>query len=398
MEPQTNTLAIGGARKSPIDYRQIKLEHIAGAAPEVTAPLNIMIDYSKIPALFQRQIGACQNHAFVEILMHRELRLTGAVTLLSPRFPYTMCKVEDGIPVDQDQGTYTNMPFKMAVKYGVASDAVVPNDTTLGIDAYVYNLTVAQMPPEAFTDADKHRIPGYVQVGSTDNVTLADLAQALQREPDGVEIQIALGTEFYTSQYGIVIPKGQSSWARADITPIAKCVSPIDDHDITVTGLQTDAASGRTKVFFRNHWSTSWSSTSGDLGGTRPVDTDGGDSWFWFDDHTIVEAWIPSEIPDALLALVKSLPNAADFHHTFTKDLTPGMTDPDVMQLQIALKIIGTFPFNQSVTTYFGKNTAEAVMAWQTQENVATPAQIAAAAGSVGPKSLATLNKMFAHQ
>lgn len=393
-QDQLKDFSIGGAKSSPIDYRQINLSHIAGAAAPVTAPLNIVIDYSKVPDLYQRKIGACTNHAFVALAMHRELRLKGAATLLSPRFTYTMSKCEDNIGL-VDQGTFSIMPFKMAVKYGIATDAVVPNDTTLDFPSYVYNVTPGNMPAHAFTDADLHRIPGYVQVGKQNNVQIADLAQALTHEPDGVLIQIPVGMEFYTSQYGVQIPKGQSSWFAADIFPIAKVVNQIDDHDVVVFALITEPNTGRVRVYFRNSWSPQWGAPGIVLTG-EPTLVDCG--WFYFDEHTIHEAWTISEIPDALLQIVKSLPSQATFKHTFTKSLTPGMTDPDVMQLQIALKIIGTFPFNQPVTNYFGPITVAAVKAWQSEHNVATPQQIADAAGAVGPKSLAVLNKEFSHQ
>jgi hypothetical protein len=385
--------ARGGAKASPKDYRQINLQHVAGTPAPATASYNILIDYSQVPDFFQREIGACQNHAFVETATHYLQRKNGSCPLLSPRFTYALSKMEDGIadPAD-NQGTYTNMPFKIGVKYGIASQTTVPNDTTLSYPDYAYNFSVQNMPQESFTDADKNRIPGDVQVGTTGNVTAADLAQALTLEPDGVVIELALGAEWYTN------PAGAGSWAKADIIPIRKVVTAIDDHDITVIGLVTEEGTGRIKVTFRNHWSKNWASTSGIEGGTNPQDLDGDIGWFYLDQHTIVEAWMITEIPAAILAIVKSLPAQADFNHTWRETLKPGMTSPDVQALQIALKIIGTFPFLQPVSEFFGPITAAAVTAWQKQEGVATPAAIAAANGAVGPLSIAALNKMFSHQ
>ena len=51
-----------GALQSPYDYRYINLEHIAGAIP-ATLPDNYHIDYSQVPDINQRKIGACTAHA-----------------------------------------------------------------------------------------------------------------------------------------------------------------------------------------------------------------------------------------------------------------------------------------------------------------------------------------------
>lgn len=389
-EKEMQEFARGGAVRSPQDYRQVNIAHIAGAAPKVTAYNFHITDFNLVPDVFQRQIGACQNHAYAEVHMHREYRLTGTMPHLSPRFPYTICKIEDGIV---DQGTYTNMPFKVGVKYGVATEAVMPNDTTLSYDAYTYNRSIANIPQAAFTDADNHRIPGYVQIGDYNNGVTADqLYQALQREPDGIVIQIAVGSEWWT------LPSGVSSWQRTALIPIRKVVQAIDDHDITLIGMETEAGTNRIKCFFRNHWSKAWASTGGIVNSTAPENMDGDIGWFYFDQHPIVDAFMPSEIPDALLAIIKTLPAQKDFSHTWSTDLTVGMTGPDVTALQIALKIVGTFPFNQPVTDYFGKITAAAVVAFQQEYKVASAASIAAAKGNVGPATRTALNKIFNHQ
>ena len=391
MPEKTN--AVGGALRTPPDYRQVTLEHISGAAPAPTLT-SIHIDDSKLPDFFQRTIGACQNHAYAEILTHREQRLNPNTTFVaSPRFTYTMSKIEDGVGIE-NQGTYAVQPFKEGVKYGCCSEATLANDTTLPYLAYIFNGSVQGVPQACFTEADLHRIPGYVQVGSEDNVTAAQLVQALQ-DPDGqdgIAIMMALGAEWYTDA------NGNGSWAKGKIIPIRKVVTAIDDHIVRCNGIEQEAGTGRWKVFFRNHWSKNWASTSGIEGGTQPQDLDGDIGWFYLDQHVIVEAWIVREIPDALLAIIKSLPNQKDFSHVWSTNLNVGATGADVQALQIALKIAGTFPFNQPVTTYYGQITATAVMAFQTKYAVASAASILAAGGNMGEMTRAALNKMFSHQ
>lgn len=391
MQPFNKT---GGIR-SVQDYRTINLEHIAGAAPALPATTSIHLDFSAVPDMFQRQIGACQNHAFAEIMTHRVHRLQpGSAFVASPRFTYTLSKIDDGIGDATQQGTYTVQPFKEAVKYGVCSQTTLPNDTTLSYDDYTFDRVVAKLPQACFTEADKFRIPGYVQVGGWEAVTPQQLAQALQTPDgqDGIAIMMALGTEWFTDTHG------NSSWQKSAIIPIRKVTNAIDDHVVTMTGIETEAGTGRWKIFFRNHWSKNWASTSGIEGGTQPNDLDGDNGWFYLDLHPIVEAWMISEIPDALLAIIKSLPNQKDFNHQWLVDLAVGATGPDVQALQVALKIAGTFTFLQPVTQYYGNITAAAVMAFQKRYNVADAATIAAAAGKLGPMTRNALNKMFTHQ
>lgn len=380
--------AASGTIRSKNDYRYINIEHILGsAAAQPSYPANFSIDYSAIPDLYQRKIGACTNYAFAEIMMRRELRLKGQILPISPRFLYSLCKMEDGVPPIAgvpNQATFCNQPFKTAVKYGCATEATVQSDSTVSYDAYVFSGDVNNIPKSAFTEADGIRIPGYVQVGAFDSVSAAQLMQGIIASKDGVAICLAIGTEWYTSQYGAVVLKGQGSWNAADIIPIAKCAKELSGHVVTAFAYETEATTHRIKIFFRNHWSTAW------------ADADTG--WFYLDEHPITEAWIITEIPDPLLAIVKSLPSAADFSYSWGKPMNFGDTNQDVLNLQIALKIAGTFPFNQPVTQYFGNMTRQAVMAYQTKHNVASAESIASANGSVGPNTLKALNIMFSHK
>lgn len=368
-----------GVLQSPEDYRYINQDDLASATGEVIVyPRKRIIDASKVPNLYQRKIGACTSHGAVGVLMQRNYRLRGSQELLSPRFPYTMCKIEDGTD-KAEQGTYCVLPFKMLVKYGCASDTVVPNDTALEFDAYIYNRDVRKMPAGAFESAAKNRIPGYVQVGKFSNVTENDIKKALNNpECDGIKFMIAVGNEFWTAK------DGRTSWAKEDILPIRKCVNKVSNHDMWMIGYEIEDGTERMKIFFRNSWSTAWA--------------DNGDGWFYLDEHQIIEAWMPSEIPDALLAIVKSLPGQKDFTHTWDVSLDVGSKGEDVRALQIALKIVGTFPFNEPVTSYFGPITRSAVMKFQRQYKVASELDILAANGKCGPNTRAVLNKIFSRK
>lgn len=370
-----------GALQSPVDYRYINLEHLAGATPETTSfPPQFHIDYSGVDDYYQRRIGACTNHAFVEIALKRSIR-KGNKIVPSPRFLYTLSKINDAVVDKTEQGTYPVMPFKMAVRFGIATVATVPNETTLSFDEYIYGRSIANVPQTAFDEADQNRIiPGYVQVGGFSNVQENHLKQALMSEggQDGVSICLPVGTEWYTSADGRV------SWASADILPIRKVVAQNGAHEVTVTGWDTEEGTGRMKVYFRNHWSTAWA--------------DGDNGWFYLDQHTITEAWMVSEIPDAILAVVKALPNQAAFNYTWGQNLNVGSRGADVTNLQIAMKILGSFPLTQAVTDYYGNITRGAVMDFQRRYKVASEADIIAANGALGPKTRTSLNNIFSRK
>lgn len=368
-----------GAIQSPEDYRYVKLEHLAGAAPEASSfPASFHIDFSQVPDIYQRQIGECTNAGFAEIRMHREIRLNSQNLTFSERFTYALSKMRDGLADKANQGTFPNMPFKIGVAYGIPTVATCAADTTLDFESYIFNRTAPSIPTAAYTEADKYRIPGYAQIGGFNAVSEAQLKQGLTQSQDGVAICLQIGNEWWTAK------DGRTSWASADILPIRKSVAPVSGHVVTATGWETEAGTNRCKLFFRNHWSKGW------------ADNDNG--WFYLDEHPLSEAWMISEIPDALLAIVKSLPAQKDFSYTWANVMNPGDNNADVQNLQIALKIAGAFPFNQPVTQYFGNITRAAVMQFQTTYGVASAAEIQSANGKVGPKTLDALNKMFGHK
>lgn len=81
---------------------------------------------------------------------------------------------------------------------------------------------------------------------------------------------------------------------------------------------------------------------------------------------------------------------------TFDKDLTFGIRDPDVVNLQNALKWLGLFPSNVSSTGYYYSITAKAVYDFQVKYKVADMVELNALQGKrVGSKTRAKLNEIF---
>lgn len=382
-----------GAIDSPIDYRTVNVEYLAGATPaDLSAyPREGHVPHKdKVPFLNQKKIGACTNYTAAEMMMHRHYRLNGAAAtqvppIVTPRFSYTLCKIEDGLADKTQQGTYVVQPFKVGVKYGFANNDTCQNNADLSFDDYIFHRQIAAIGTAAFTEADLNRIPGYAQVGKNGNVSVPQVLQAFNAQPDGIKFCIPIGNEFWTDKNGV------STYDRAKLLPIRPMTHYVSGHDMWMTDYELEAGTDRLKVFFRNHWSDQWCSTGG-------FAHDGGDGWFYYDEHPFSEAWVISEIPDKLMAIIKALPAQKDFNHKWSTNLDPGASGADVEALQIALKIVGTFPFNQPVTQYFGNITKAAVMSFQLTYNVTTPQEIASAGGKVGPKTRDALNKIFSHQ
>ncbi len=359
-----------GALQSPQDYRYVNLEHLAGAT---VMPNVYHIDYSKIPDLNQRRIGACTAHAGSYVRMARLQRKTGSMAVISPRFTYAMSKAMDGVRPLSNQGTYPVMPFKIGKNYGFATEAVLPNDTTLSFDEYIYNREVTKIPQAVYDDAKKYKINGYVQVGQFNNVTEQDLKKAIIHSEDGVNISMPVGDEWWTAV------DGRTSWLAKDIIPIRKPIKVVSGHDIVATGYEME--NGRCKIFFRNEWGITWGNQD--------------NGWFYLDQHKLTEAWMIATVPEPIKKIIHQLPKKEHFAYHWNRILRIGDSGIDVQFLQIALKIIGVFPFIEPVTEYYGHITATSVMAFQRMYNVASESEIVAAQGGMGPKTKATLNNLF---
>lgn len=82
--------------------------------------------------------------------------------------------------------------------------------------------------------------------------------------------------------------------------------------------------------------------------------------------------------------------------YTFTKSLSFGMTDPDVMALQSILKYEALFPADRELTGYYGSITSSGLLQWQIKHDVAPVAELNLLQGrKVGPKTISKLNALY---
>lgn len=97
-----------------------------------------------------------------------------------------------------------------------------------------------------------------------------------------------------------------------------------------------------------------------------------------------------------VVTLKKPVEAPKTFKHEFKQVLDFGMRGSEIVALQDALKVDGVFPLNVNSTGNFFGITRDAVMKFQRKHNVADEAEIVAANGRVGRKTLAKLNELFA--
>lgn len=84
------------------------------------------------------------------------------------------------------------------------------------------------------------------------------------------------------------------------------------------------------------------------------------------------------------------------FHHNFVSDLKFEQTGGDIIALQKALQLDGSFPATVPTTGFYGDITRRAVLAFQLKYMIAPLAELHALQGkTVGPKTRAKLNTLF---
>lgn len=323
-----------GAFPSPKDERDFNLGIIAGASLPETLPESVMIDVSKLPVWHQRKIGACVGHAWGKSQQRCELIETGKVIPLSARFLYAISKCLDGYT---GEGTYPRLTAKVLKDYGCATEDTCPNDTNLDHETYVYNRDISQIPYKALVEAPKYGISGY----AFSDVTEQGIKQAIfyaNEKNQGIVMLMRVGDTYWTTE------TGEITWDKNKILPIRRPKVISSGHEIYPTGYEY--INGRLAIHFLNSWSSDWA--------------DNGKGWFYWDEHKDLIDEIMTSIDKADVPVI-----------TFTKNLSLGMTDPDVKKLQeflnkngFVVAVSGAGSIGKE-TTFFGALTKKAVIKLQ---------------------------------
>lgn len=359
-----------GYLPSPPDYR----DRIAASLSPFTtasAPLEstFATDLSILgPVLMQAQEPACVSHSIALLIKLYWYLKTGKVFDFSPRFLDTLAKRYDGLgdPADRAvQGTYPRLIFQLAVQYGCATTATVPNNTSLPVLQYRDDSILTDA---AFAEAAQYKIPGYVHVPS-DFYSLRSATQIW----GAISVAQYIGDEWWTSQSGSV------SWNKKDLEPngdgILTPKSIVSGHQTVMSGWSTAILNRG-----RNSWSSEWDD-EGDFDFN-------GVTWSPF----IQEAWAIAKLPQDLITFLKILPAADNFFYQWNTTMTLGQKNEQIAMAQVAFMILGYMqPIAPDEFGIFGLKTAAANLAFQLANKISPTAS-----NTIGPKTCAALNKRFA--
>ena len=344
-----------GAIPSPYDYRDNYAKSVL--MPPLVLPPAFDTTMPG-PVLMQAQTPSCVSHSVAQVLQLHVYRSTGKLIDFSPRFLDVLAKRFDGQPLDG--GTIPRLVFKLAVQYGCATTATLPNDTSLPLAQYRND---AVLTPQVFAEAAQYKIPGFIRIPDT----FYDMRQAVFLH-GAVSVLMQVGNTWWTAL------DGTSSWDPAQIDPLRVPVTTEGGHQIVVKGW-TDGVLNK----LRNSWSDQW-----DIKGEAHYDPN---AWA---SHTI-EGWVVAEIPADVKSFLATLPGSTDFHYTWNNNLSIGQTNEDVKFLQIALMILGFLvPIPAEQLGIYGPKTAAAVAAYQLYKHINPQAP-----NSVGPRTRAALNSDF---
>lgn len=369
-----------GAIESPKDYRDIPYGAvIAAAGAPISRPVSFFVPVEDLPVDYQRNIGACVGHAAAKYKQRLERLETAEIIKLSPRYLYALAKCRDGV---SGEGTYPRLVAKILKDEGCATEATIPNDTTLDHESYVYGRKEADIPAEAKTEGKKYAIKGYA---FPDTQNANELKDAIINS-NGAMLLMNIGEEWWTTKDGTA-----SSWDSKEIIPLRAPKAIVSGHEVYLYGYE-DTEDGRTKFYIFNSWSVRWGLS--------------GKAWFYYDEYksNLREAITFIDLPNTWADTLKTLPTAETFKHTFTTPLSLGQRSEEVKNLQIALMIDGEFSrdlftelFNDNALGYYGAKTAGAVFAFQAKYKLAPSSELISLGGrSVGPKTRAQLNALYA--
>lgn len=365
-----NTRNALGALKSIDDYRShiIAGEMAKSASQKQQVPNALLTDFQKIGIAIMNQLLqlACVSHSIVYLIKLYFFLKTGKVIDFSPRFldiisglkkynGYYDFKLTDG----RDPLTV----LKMAMKYGCATTATIPNDTSLSIAEYRNPAVLTQ---EVFDEADQYKIPGYTPIA----LNQESIRNAV-RTYGASSLLFQIGKELWTDIWG------NPTYQQIYIDPLRPPKTIIGGHQMTDSGYNVSLE------HLINSWGQEWAEN-------------GEADYLWNEwSSYILEGWAITEIPTDILKTVQSLPSPRDFMHNFSTQLKYGMSSEEVKMLQIALSILGFFTYPEITGNYLDV-TANAVLAFQLAENVDSQSELISLHGKiVGPKTLQALNGIF---
>lgn len=221
-----------GATLSAKDKRDIIFT--VGATPEMLygSSKNIT-NIAMLASEYQGKQGKCTSYlkSIIEWLYYKQ---TGVYVELSEDFLYIVTK--NYIDKNWIEGSSLRSAIQAAMKYGVCREAIFPSDSSLTHE----QLLARQIPQEAWNDALKQRIGGYM------NIPIDPSLIKLAIDKFGMLYSmVELGDKWWTP-----------SWNKNDILPLKKSSPIVGGHAICIYGYMV--INGKLRIYFKNSWSTEW--------------------------------------------------------------------------------------------------------------------------------------------
>lgn len=336
----------GAVRNSP-DSRDI---HIAAIQAPVPFPLVYKTDLSMFVTLNQLLLGTCILQSRRMMRQYMLYKKTGKVVKLSARSGYIPSKKIDGL-VAGIQGTTARAGDSVLFNFGIAEDAVVPDNNSLSYNDYMNtDVTVSTVA----LNMAQYKIGGYASVPAD----FTAIKQAIYQ--NGV-ITFTLGID--------------SNWFTG---LIMKVLNILGYHSLL--GYGYDA----TGIFGKNSWGTSWIAQLAQIMGFPA-----GDFYIKWSDYQndIYDIVAYVDIPEPILN------NAKTLKYYFQNAMQYGQSSPEILQLQNRLDKEGLWPVGIAKTGHYGVTTASCVLSYQTLHKVADIGELLQLQGDyVGPATLRALN------
>lgn len=282
------------------------------------------VDYAPSDVENQHGVGICTGISFIQ---ERE-KVVGRK--YSPDFQYLLQK--KFYDLNWTEGSSILNALKVGKKYGFLPMELwtytTESDRNLPYAQYIAKLqAIPDTEIQRLIGLCVNKIAGYAQVDANDPMAIA---RAINGSKAGVICRFEVGKEWFTP-----------SWRPADINPLKPPVQIIAGHAIVMS--KFDYTSSVNQVL-ANTWGTDWCKQ-----GLADI--------VW-SNYRPTEVWVVTE------------------KEFFVKDLSIGMTDPDVIRLQKFLNSHGA-PVNQSgpgsvgnETSYFGSLTQLALIKFQSANGI----------------------------
>lgn len=352
-----------GYLPSPYDYRNLYSSALP-SAPSIL-PYQYHTDLKGITGvLMQGQQPSCVPHDLAYRMTLYFYEKTGTIVNFNPEFLYRLYIQQNNLPVGS--GCAPTLVAKLACDYGCATVATMPINVNVSLEQYA----LTPVPQAALDEAVQYKIPGYLLIPVEYNA----MRQAVLKYK-AIGTARRIGKELWTASNGV------SSWADKDIDPLRIPAAITGGHMMTEVGWEDYQQN-----ILLNEWSDAWAN-----GGEVRYDFV---SWQPF----INEAITIAEVPQNYIDLVKTLPPAKAFKHTFTQTLKKGMSGDEIKKLQIALMIDGSLNLDPSIQLgYFGDLTVGGVNNFQMKyrNEILVPIGLTLPTGVIGNQSNKKLNQLF---